>query len=587
MGFKVRKAWALAFAPAFVLAANTAFAAGGTVALRTDNGADGYYYGLSGGGSDRYINQYLASSFDPGSIICGARWQELNQGSIPPPGIGGGDLRRDDAANPGYPDLVDGTGLIQTVDVASQGTCAGATTRIFTFTPNVAGPDVDAIHYISAIEPIRGTAGIDFCGTRLDTTGVYQGFAKYYSGGVFGAIPWNHFIEEIVFTSKAMDLNIRASGSARFPGDRGIPAVFTTRANAGATATDDNITLSISIDNGTGGSIGRNLRICADQSVIDPKKGLKEITGFFKPVGGGAGIMNPLTLASGRTILKLEVSAGPVKAQAAAIVNKRVLNLPLRVLVDDPGLDTDLCALDGGADIDDEVQNLGLRRRPGSADDNSIEAYFVVQNPNQVGDSLNVRFKAIDMPKVSYNVTGFEVVGGEFGGSGLPGLDCLELRNEDAVFSGDADLTVAGLLRRFGADDGVGEVPLGPPQPGPTFVGVVFNSVDINIDPTVDPGLVSNLYVRGLLLPGESATVTAIGADTAPGDTILGDSSFTVSGQQPGTYVLTNYALRALVNGDRSTLEGLPTPSGVNPDAFVREVGKDIAIDRKTGRRIQ
>ena len=46
MGFKVRKAWALAFAPALVLAANTAFASGGVVALRTDNGPDGYYYGL-------------------------------------------------------------------------------------------------------------------------------------------------------------------------------------------------------------------------------------------------------------------------------------------------------------------------------------------------------------------------------------------------------------------------------------------------------------------------------------------------------------------------------------------------------------
>jgi len=579
MGFKVRKAWALAFAPALVFAANTAFAAGGTVALRTDNIADGYYYGLSGSGVYRYINEYLVGTFDPGTIICGARWRELNQGSIPPPGIGGGDLRLEDPGNPGYPDIVGG--LIATVDPASQGTCAGGTTRIFTFAGGAGVPDPLANHYISAIEPPRGTAGLDFCGTLLDTNSPYQGFAKYYSGGVFGALPWNHFIEEIAFTSKRMDLNIRASGSARFPGDRGIPAVFTTRANGGLSVTDDNITLTMSIDNGTGAAVGRNIKICADQSVISPAKGLKEITGFFRPVGGGGPIMNPVVLPTGRTILKLEVSAASVKAKAASIVNKKVLNLPLRVLVDDPGVDTDACGLDGGADIDDEVQQLGLRRRPGSADDNSIEAFFTVQSPNQVGDSLNVRFKAIDMPKIGYTTTGFEVVGGEFGGSGLPGLDAIELRTEDPVFSGDADLTAVGLVETFGAADGVGSAPLGVP---PTTA--VFNSGDHFIDPTLNPGLVSNLYVRGLLLPGEAATVTAIGADTTPSDTILGDSSFTVSGLQPSTTTLNNFAVRLLVNGDRSTLESASSSAVMAPSANLRQIGKYIAIDRN-GNRIQ
>jgi hypothetical protein len=579
MGFKVRKAWALAFAPALVLAANTAFAAGGVVALRTDNGADGYYYGLGGSGIDRYINMYLANSFDPGSIICGARWRELNQGVIPPPGMGDGDLRLEDPGNPGYPDIVGG--LVAAVDAASRGTCAGGTTRIFTFGAGAGVPDPVVTHFISAIEPLHGTTGtLDFCGTLLDTSSAYQGFAKYYSGGNFGAIPWNHFIEEIVFTSKRMDLNIRASGSARFPGDRGIPVVYTTRANV-LSVTDDNITLTMSIDNGTGGSIGRNLKICADQSVIDPKKGLKEITGFFRPVGGGGPIMNPLTLPSGRTILRLEVSSSSVKTKAASIVNKRVLNLPLRVLVDDPALDTNACALDGGADIDDEVQDLGLRRRAGSADDNSIEAFFTVQAPNQVGDSLNVQFPAIDMPRISYNVTGFEVVGGEFGGSGLPGLDAIELRAEDPVFSGCPDLTGVGLLRSFGTADGVGSAPLGPP---PTTA--VFNSTDINIDPTLNPGLVSNLYVLGLLLPGEAGPVTAIGADTAPSDTQLGYSTFTTSGTQPCTNFLANWALRALTDGDRGTLESSTVPATMAPNAgFVRQVGKFIAIDRN-GRRI-
>lgn len=579
MGFKVRKAWALAFAPALVLAANTAFAAGGVVSLRTDNGADGYYYGLGGSGVDRYINEYLANSNDPGSIICGARWRELNQGVIPAPGQGDGDLRLEDPGNPGYPDIVGG--LVAAVDVASRGTCAGGTTRIFTFGAGAGVPDPVVTNYISAIEPLHGTTGtLDFCGTLLDTSSAYQGFAKYYSGGNFGAIPWNHFIESIVFTSKRMDLNIRASGSARFPGDTGIPAVFTTRANLLA-VTDDNITLTMSIDNGTGGNSSRNLKICADQSVIDPKKGLKEITGFFRPVGGGGAIMNPLVLPSGRTILRLEVSSASVKTKAASIVNKRVLNLPLRVLVDDPALDTNACQLDGGADIDDETQALGLRRRAGSADDNSIEAFFTVTSPNQVGDSLNVQCAAIDMPKISYNITGFEVVGGEFGGSGLPGLDAIELRSEDPVFSGCPDLTGVGLLRSFGTADGVGSAPLGAP---PTTA--VFNSTDININPTLNPGLVSNLYVLGLLLPGESSPVTAIGADTTPSDTILGYSTFTTSGLQPCNGFLANWALRALVDGDRGTLESSSVPAEMAPNAaFVREVGKYIAITRH-GRRI-
>jgi hypothetical protein len=581
MGFKVRKAWALAFAPALVLAANTAFAAGGQVVLRTDNGADGYYFGLGGSGVDRYINEYLANTNDPGSVICGIRFRELNQGVIPPPGAAGGDMRAEDAGNPGYPDIVGG--LIATVDPASMGTCSAssAVPRIFTFGGGAGVPDPVITQYASAIEPLHGTAGtLDFCGCLLDTNSPYQGFAKYYSGGIFGSLPWNIFVEEIVFTSKRMDLNIRASGSARFPGDTGRPVVITDRPNSGPNVTDDCITLTMSIDNGTGGLIGRNVSICADQSVIDPKKGLKAITGFFRPVGGGGAIMNPINLPPGRTILKLEVSASSVKSKAASIVNKRVLNLPLRALVDVTGVaDVDPCALDGGADVDDETQQLGLRRRAGSTDDNTMEAFFVVQSPNAVGDSLNVRFKAIDMPDVAYNVTGFEVVGGEFGGSGLPGLDAIELRTEDPVFSGSPDLTVQGLLRSFGSADGVGEAPLGAP---PTTA--VFDGNDINIDPTVNPGLVNNLFVLGLLLPGEAGTTTAIGADTAPGDTTLGDSSFTVSGLNPATGTLNNFGLRALLDGDRGTLEGAAIPAEMAPGAFMRPIGTYIAIDRQGNR---
>lgn len=571
---------AFAFAVTFVLAAaDTAFAAGGVVALRTDNGADGYYYGLRGTGADRFINEYRAGTFEPGTIICGARWRELNHGTIPPPGIGGGDLRLEDAANPGYPNLAGG--LVATVDPASQGTCAGGTTRLFTFGGGAGVPDPVVTNYVSAIEPVHGTGGTDFCGTLLDTSSASQGFARVYSGGVFGVIPWNHFIEAIVVTPKRMDLNVRASGSARFPGDRGIPVVFTDRPNAAGSITDDNITLSISIDNGTGALVGRHLEICADRSVIAPEKGLTPIKGYFRPVGGGGAIMNPLVLPPGRTVLKLEVSTASVKQKAANVVNKRALNLPLRVLVDDPFLDTDACALDAGEDVDDEVQELGLRRRAGSADDGTMEAFFVVQSPSRLGDSLNVRFKAIDLPRVAYDVTGFEVVGGEFGGSGLPGLDAVELRAEDPIFGAAPDLSPQGLVRSFGSVDGIGEVPLGPAP-----ATAVLDTADVPIDPAAAPHLATDLFVLGVLLPDETVATTSIGVDAAPADTILGDTSFTVSGLQPNTYTLENAALRLLLGGDRATLApGAERRATAAPGAFSRPVGTYVAIDRE-GRRL-
>src|SRR5262245_23337139 len=88
------------------LAAPPAFAAGGSVCLLTDNTADGYFYSLSGSGSDRFIGEYPLSDacINLHSIICGARVREFNEGN-PPFGTMQGDLRIDDPANPGYPDL--------------------------------------------------------------------------------------------------------------------------------------------------------------------------------------------------------------------------------------------------------------------------------------------------------------------------------------------------------------------------------------------------------------------------------------------------------------------------------------------------
>jgi hypothetical protein len=350
--------------------------------------------------------------------------------------------------------------------------------------------------------------------------------------------------------------------------------------------TDDNITLSLSIDNQTGGPLDRNLSICADQSVIDTARGLLPITGYFRPVGGGSAIMNPITFPLGRTILRLEVAGTSVKAKAANICDKRALNLPIKVLIDDPSVDSDPCHLDVRLlidNVDDEHQLLGLRRRAGSADDDSAEAFFTVQFPdeNAPGDSLNVRFRAIDMPRVAYAVTGFEVVGGEFGGSGLPGFDALELRAEDPVFTGSPDLAAIGLLRSYGAADGIGEVPLGPP---PTTA--VFDVADLAIPAADDPAFSHDLFALALLLPGERLVTTGIGVDTAPTDTILGDSSYTVSGFQAARPITGNVMLRLLLDGDRATLAGGGAPATMSPSAVLRSENYFIAIDRR-GRRIE
>ena len=139
----------------------------------------------------------------------------------------------------------------------------------------------------------------------------------------------------------------------------------------------------------------------------------------------------------------------------------------------------------------------------------------------------------------------------------------------------ETDVLVVG----FGAADGVGSAPLGPP---PTRV--VFNTPDVFFAAPTE-----NLFVCGLLLPGEIAgtTTTAIGADAAPSATILRDSSFTVSGQQPSTPALFNLALRLLLDGDRATLGGESrAPAQEGPGAHLRVGDRSIAIDR-WGRRIE
>lgn len=100
--------------------ARAAVAAGGDVCLKTDGVPDGYCYGLSGSGVDRCITEYDVvrdACFDPGAIICGARVRELYQSAAPAPVLLF-ELRCEDPANPGYPELA-APGLLAAADAGS------------------------------------------------------------------------------------------------------------------------------------------------------------------------------------------------------------------------------------------------------------------------------------------------------------------------------------------------------------------------------------------------------------------------------------------------------------------------------------
>lgn len=558
------------------------FAAGGIVIPRTNRDfGDGYYMGLSGSGSDRFVNAYPAGTLAPGSIICGLRVRELNLGALPF-AMMDGEIRAEDPANPGYPDFA--SPPLATADAASRSACSTVATvpRILTFGGGAGVPAPAGNQFACAIEPVHGSGAFDFCGVLLDTSAPYLGFSQYYSGGNVGPLPWNIYVEEIVASPAPLGLFVRASGASRFPGDPGVPVVYTTRPNAGVEVTDDRITLSIAIDNGTGGPLFRNLAICADASVIVPGGVRRPITSVFRPVGGGGGIVNPVAIPPGRTVLRLEVPQSSVITRAAQIADTRPRNLPLRVVVDDPAADVTACLLEGGFGVGLSDVLLGLRRRPGSPDDGSAEAFFLVQDPSQPGDSFNVRIPAIDLPRVSYAMSGFEVVGGEYGGAGLPGLDAIELRSEDPIFASVPDMSNAGLLRSVGTRDGVGEAPLGPP---PTTA--VFNFPDVVVDSSSDPaGAERNFFALAVLLPGATPVVTAIGVDQWPAATDLGESSFVVSGVLPAMPIFGNAMIRLLLDGDRATLEGAAPPATMDASARLRVGNRFIAIDR-WGRRIE
>jgi len=122
----------------------------------------------------------------------------------------------------------------------------------------------------------------------------------------------------------------------------------------------------------------------------------------------------------------------------------------------------------------------------------------------------------------------------------------------------------------------VGELPLGPP---PTTLALDCD------DLALGPADARDLHVLALIGAGESSRSTAIGADRAF-DTLLGESTWLSAGEPRANPFPVNFMIRLLLDGDRATLEGAREGATASEGAMLREVGREIAIDR-WGRRIE
>jgi hypothetical protein len=202
-------------------------------------------------------------------------------------------------------------------------------------------------------------------------------------------------------------------------------------------------------------------------------------------------------------------------------------NLPFEARVVDPN-DPNLFA-------DRERQALGLRPQAGYYDDDSHGGgFFFTQIPVLTGDALTVRFDAVDLPRPGNTlvVSGIEVVAGEFGASGLPGLDAVELRREDAVLARNPDLSPQGLFRARGqvGDPGNADgIPTGLP-----VTTVLVDLTDYITTPS-DPALAENLFALAYLNPGDTGASTIAIGSAGAGDVFIGNSSTMFAGSLPVT----------------------------------------------------
>lgn len=363
-------------------------------------------------------------------------------------------------------------------------------------------------------------------------------------------------------TDSDLALSLVASGSSRYPGDSRLPVVFATRPDSSGSTTDDRITLTLVVDSAASLPVTVNARIVADLSAFDETRGERELTAYFRHVGTGAPVRNPMTFGPGRTVLRLELSSPALLRKLARSVSQSgPVNLPLLVAVDDPAVDSDPLEFEGTNNVTAAFDIVGLRPSSGTADDGSAEFYAVVGPVNMAGDFLAVRFDPIDMPRTDYTITGVQVVAGEFGGPGSAGIDAVEVRLPDPVFPDRPDPSAAGLITGFGTRDGVGDVRAGAP---PTSIVADTPDRIVTASAAEDP------FICAWLAPGDTilGSITAIGVDETL-DTALERSSFR-DGEfsTPRQSERENFMMRILINGEKGTRgdSGSATIEALDPD---------------------
>jgi hypothetical protein len=586
---------AVALAPLAVVALGARHAAGsgGEVKLKTDNGPDGYYYNALGAAAGRYVAKYEAADIRMDGLVCGARRLD-NDNSIIVHGVDaythGLDLRASDPNAPEYADLTS-AGLLAPGDPNSLVSCStGAASRTGTFGGGAGVPHPGFRFFITLAQPANNDPanGIDFCGILLDTSSIFANSARtqgYFPGGVKTSIGFNHFVEAVVFEPVDQDVSLRMTGSSRFPGDRGLPVQFARRRCSGSACrissmdptdnngTDDFITARITIDNRLGPAT-LVLVVEADRSAVNPRLGPRDVLPFFRPIGGGAPVTSPITFPTGRTLLALEID----RVIARRLLARLPVSLPFQVRLEDPN--------DPNLIPDEESQDLGLRPNTGYYDDDTHSGgFFFTQSPVLSGDALCVRYDAVDLPKPgnALVVSGAQVVGGEFGVTGLRGLDAFELRREDTILPGNPDLSPQGLFRSQGTvgDPGNGDgIPMGIP--------VTTVSIDLTdyVATPQNPALAVNLFGLAYLNPGDTgAQVTAIGSAGA-GDAFIGNSSTLHAGEIPVVpFASVDLEIRLDVEGELGTGAAGRRTRRIE-GAVLREPGQYVLVE-KGGRRVE
>ncbi len=346
------------------------------------------------------------------------------------------------------------------------------------------------------------------------------------------------------------EVKTKTRGAPRYPSDEGSKTTKARRkcdtdredcesTDEGST-TDDFIHATVVVDNNTQLPSPLDLIIEADASALNPQLGSRDVTQAFRMVGGGPRIMNPMVFPPGRTALRLELRA-PVPS---GLLSSLPVNLPFKMSLKDPN--------DPGVTFHCATDTVGLRPNVGHEDDDEACFFPRVQNPTLTGDAMMVRIPAIDAPKLGneWRISGLEFVGGDLGGSSLPGLDALQLRVEDPILPSSPDLSPRGLLRWVGSigDPGNADgISVGPPA---TTVSV--DITDYKVTPTL-PHEAPNLWVMAYLNPGDSAQIfTAIGSDGTT-ETLVGNSYVLPSFVNPAINIPDfNFQIRSLWDGPPS-----------------------------------